>query len=494
MKLSIIDSLKKTFKSPLTYVGAAIVGGVSLLTKDYTWGILVPFFIPIFVLGLMRVLAQYGQKEIFNNIKKPSPNGPTLTAHHKIFSISNIFEAIDSRQTPHLLVKIQINSASEVIRLNERNGIEAENIMINMVENVIKKNFYHCMLFKVSYNAFIVVLNGKYAKHEENLVTFIDTHSPCKITINETTYYPNLLMGITPHNDHLGESFSRLEFALHKATLTSGKAYWYIGENSREFKKYRDKRLGLRLIRSAIDHSELGLYAQPIINLGSRQKTNRYEVLLRHYLNDTEVNSPLQILEYAEFNKISQDIDLYVINLLCKNFHHLNSSIDGGVDSISLNLTESAFTSPRFTGLLNGIITKHNIPKERLILEITETIANHNISEAIKTMEQFKTYGFKLALDDIGIGSSNFHSLRLFPVDYYKIDRSYNEEILERPEIKRFVQLIIDMAKDNGKIIIAEGIPDQETLELLTQMGADYSQSFLTGKPMEFIKAPKFNS
>ena len=495
LRNSIRTGARKTLKNPITYIGAAVVGGLSLLTMGYAWGIITPFIIPFFVQMIIRILAEYDYQTMLNGGAEILPNdSPHIVNISDISSFSTLFHTMQDNGGPHLLVKIQINPASEVIRLNERNGLSAENTMIKRIECIIQQNFEDAMVVKVSFNAFMVILDGTYDMHESRLHNFIDENSPHRVEINGTTYHPKFLVGITPLGHHPGESFSRLEFAIQKAFLSSGRAYWYVAEDSKQFSDYRQQRIGLRLVRNALDHAELGLFAQPIVALGKTPQKNKYEILLRHYQTATDITSPDKILQYANFNKISQDVDLYALTLLCQNFHRLNEAHENAIDSISINLTGSSFTSPRFAGMIRDLVSEYNIPKEKLVLEITETIANQNISEAIRTMEKLKESGFKLALDDIGIGSSNFHNLSHFPVDYFKIDRAYCEEIRTRPETRRFVQLIIDIGKSGGKGIIAEGIPDTETLDILTTMGIDFSQSILTGKPEEFIKAPKFDA
>jgi|GEM_PF-3569999 len=491
---SVKNGTWKTLKNPVTYVGAAIVGGVSLMTRDYSWGYLMPFFIPLLVQAAIRILSEYEYREMLaGHAAAPDIGSPDLENITDISELATIFKSMKDSGDPHLLIKIQVNSASEVVRLNEPDGLLAENQMVRIIDTIIQRNFEDGVIVKTSFNGFLVILTGHYEAHEARLHKFIDDNSPLHMTLNDTPYFPKLLIGITPLGAHFGDSFSRLEFALHKATLTSGRTYWYIAEDSKKFNEYRQNRLGLRDVRTALDNAELGLFAQPITALGTPSPGKKYEILLRHYHTETERELPATILRYAGFNKISQDIDLYVITLLCQNFYRLYP--DGGreIDTISINLTGSSFSSPRFAGLMNDIISDYGVPKEKIILEVTETIANRNISAAIKTMDKFHAMGFKMALDDIGVGSSNFDNLSRFPVDYYKIDRIYCEKILHSPEARRFIQLIIDIGKSTGKKIIAEGIPDQESRNLLTGMGADFSQSFLTGKPQEFIRAPKFD-
>ncbi|NOZ43433.1 MAG: EAL domain-containing protein [Alphaproteobacteria bacterium] len=491
---SVKTGTRKTLKNPMTYVGAAVVGGVSLITSSFSWGYLTPFLIPLLVQAAIRVLAEYEYREMLaGHPTIPANDRPDLANITDIATLATIFQSLYDRGGPHLLIKIQINSASEVIRLSEADGLLAENNMIRMIDTIIQQNFGDGMIVKTSFNGFLVILAGDYDHHEARLLKFIDDNLPQQLTINNSVYSPRLLFGITPLCANFGKSYSRLEFALHKATLTAGRTYWYVTGDSSDFNDYRDNRVGLRTVRQAIDNAELGLFAQPIVGLGTRAQTTKYEILLRHYHTASDIDTPAAILRYADFNKVSRDIDLYVINLLCRNFHRLYPQDGREIDSISINLTGSSFASPRFAGLLNDIITDYHIPKEKIILEITETIANRNILQAIETMNKFNRMGFKMALDDIGVGSSNFHNLSRFPVDYYKIDRIYCEEILGNAETRRFVQLIIDIGKSRGKLIIAEGIPDSETLTMLTAMGVDFSQSFISGKPAEFIRAPGFD-
>lgn len=471
------------------------------MAKGYAWGILIPFLIPLLVQAAIRILAEYEYQKMLTGTKKLTPTDcPDIETISDISSFSTLFHRILDTGTPHLLIKIQINPASEVIRLNEPNGLSAENTMVKIIESVIQQNFDDAIVVKVSFNAFMVILAGDYDRHEDRLHTFIDDNSPRRIEVNGTAYFPKLLMGITPLGSHPGESFSRLEFAMQNAFRSAGRAYWYIAADSKKFNDYRRKRIGLRLVRQALNDEELGLFAQPIVPLGAQPfaplgespKSRKYEILLRHYSSGSDIQSPGKILHYAEFNKVTQDIDLYVITLLCQNFHRLQSEDNVEIDTISINLTGSSFTSPRFAGLINDIVSQYGVPKEKIVLEITETIANQNIAQAIETMECFRAAGFKLALDDIGIGSSNFHNLSHFPVDYYKIDRAYCEDIRHNPETHRFVQLIVDIGKAKGKMIIAEGVPDLETLDILTRMGVDFSQSYITGEPAELIRAPGY--
>ncbi|MEH6648745.1 MAG: EAL domain-containing protein [Motiliproteus sp.] len=234
-------------------------------------------------------------------------------------------------------------------------------------------------------------------------------------------------------------------------------------------------------------------FAQPIVDLSRPQALPKYECLLRHY-SDAEVKGPGEVLHTAAYNKILPDLDLHVIEQICSQFVRLFGEQGERLEDLSINISGASYASPKFNEGLVRLFDRYQIPRHKIILEVTEDIANEDTEYALATMQQLKQEGFKLALDDIGIGSSSFINLFSFPVDYFKIDRAYSESLRENPQIRRFVQIIIDEAKARGKQTIVEGIPDQETLTLVREMGGDYSQSFITGVPAELIAAPILDS
>ncbi len=484
---------EKTLKNPMTYIGAALVGTISFITRDYGWGLLVPFAAPLLVQGLARILTEYEyQDKLLTDITPAISETPDIVPISDLPSYVGLLASLYKKNHDCILVKIHINHAGEVARLNESDGLAAEIRMTRMLETILQRNFEDGVIVRTAFNKYLAALSGSYRDLKARLQKFIDEQSSLRIDANGNLYYPKLICGITPLNDDFGGTVSRLELAVRIATRTSGRLYWFLDQDSGTFKTFREKRTGLRLVRQGMDNQELGLFAQPIVGLNGSPAGQKYEILLRHYRNKGDISSPVKILQYAEFNKISQDLDLYVIELLCRNFHRLYPASRGSASCLSINLSSASFTNLRFPGQMAEIIEKHAVPKDRIILEVTENIANRDSKQAVHTMEILRTAGYKIALDDIGIGSSNFRNLNRFPVDYFKIDRSYCEEIRQSAETRRFVQLVIDIGKSAGREIIAEGVPDQETLHLLTQMGVDYSQSFITGKPEESIPAPRF--
>ncbi len=408
--------------------------------------------------------------------------------------LNHIFEICKGDIGDHILLRININAAAEVMRLSVKKGLLAESDLTLMIEDKIQGYFSNDLVFKTEYSAFLVILKGSFEHLQKKVAIFTAECSEFELTRDAITYYPKLVIGYTPLDDDNGDAFSRLEYALNKATLISGRAFWYINKDDPDYIEHKRKRLGLRQMRKALNEHEIGLFYQPIVSLQGVSDLPKYELLMRHYQSEREITSPVQILEAAHYNQVTQDLDMYIVELLCKNFSQLFGPKGERLGAISINISGPSFATPLFCQTLNEMVMKYHVPKEKLILEITEDVATTQIDDAEKTMQSFKNLGFKLALDDIGTGSSNFQNLKKFPLDYFKIDRAYCEELLTDKATRDFVTMIIDFAKDKGKLVIAEGIPDEATLQKLTEMGVDYSQSFITGRPSELVRAEKYDN
>ena len=494
-KKSIQKAFSKTFRNSTTYLGAAVIGSLSFMTTNYHWGYLTPFMVFLIVQLITwyvaeEDLAKEAQKLFTKHME--IGDGKSNLPMIGLTQLNHIFEICKQDTGDHILLRININAAAEVMRLSAGKGLLAESDLTLILENKIQSYFSGDLVFKTEYSAFLVILKGTFPELRKRVAGFTAEHSQFELERDGSTYYPKLILGCTPLDDDNGDAFSRLEYALNKATLIPGRSFWYIEKDDPEYIEHKRKRLGLRVMRKAINEHEIGLFSQPIVSLQGPRKLPKYELLMRHYLSEREIGSPIQILEAAHYNRVTQDLDIYIIELLCKNFSRLFGPKGEKLDAISINISGPSFATPLFCQSLNEMVIKYNVPKEKLILEITEDVATTQISDAESTMNSFKELGFQLALDDIGTGSSNFQNLKKFPIDFFKIDRAYCEDLLHDKATCDFVTMIIDVAKDKGKLIIAEGIPDEATKKKLTEMGVDYSQSFLTGRPSELVCAEKY--
>lgn len=458
------------------------------------WASAIPFLSPF----LVQVAARLKNQKI--NKAFDISEGQTETTESGKVSLLDV-EALLSRtlrqaqqNTPYLLIKVSINVATEVVRLTSSNGLRAEQRLINTYRNKVKEHFLEGHVFNLDCCSFIILVEGDIDMHLDSITRFKRKYGHLTYQEDSMRFFPKLLIGTTALSENIGDSLSRLEYAAQKATMLTPLNSWHIDVNDEGYQHHRNSRMRLRHVRHVLHQKEIGLFVQPIVMLTGQQSLPKYEVLMRHYASAEKILSPIDVLAPANFNRVSQDVDIYVITLLCENFARLFGENGEQVGALSINISGNSFAIPCFADVIDEIVCRYNVPKDKLILEVTEDITSSKMADARATMASFRSKGFKLALDDIGTGSSNFQNLRNLPIDYFKIDRAYCEAMLDDKSTFQFVKMIIDVAKLKGKSVIAEGIPNEETKDMLIALGADYSQSFITGKPRELIIAPKYQS
>jgi len=236
----------------------------------------------------------------------------------------------------------------------------------------------------------------------------------------------------------------------------------------------------LRLVREALENDGFILYAQPILDLRT-DEIARYEILLRLLDRDGNVIPPGAFLDIAEQFGLSGDIDRWVLGRATEILS--NTEIMEKALSFAINLSPRTMTDKEFLELISDMPALSVIGPVRLVMEITETAAIYNIHVAKDFLRTLRGRGYEFALDDFGMGFSSFYQLKNLDVDYLKIDGSFIRNLSHDPVDKHLVLAMVHLARSLGKQTIAEYVEDQETLDILREIGVDCAQGFHIGRP-----------
>jgi len=235
-------------------------------------------------------------------------------------------------------------------------------------------------------------------------------------------------------------------------------------------------------IREALERDELVLHAQPILDLRTHTIT-QYELLLRALQVDGTLVLPGVFLPIAERSGLIQDIDRWVVK---RAIALLAEAERAGRDiTLEVNLSGKAFGDEVLLQVIRQSLADTGIDPSKLVLEVTESVAIANMSEACRFVETLRGLGCQFALDDFGVGFSSFSHLKHLPVDYLKIDGSFIRDLSRSPVDQHLVRAIVDVAQALGKRTIAEFVSDEDSLHLLTSYGVDYAQGFYLAQPDE---------
>ena len=248
-------------------------------------------------------------------------------------------------------------------------------------------------------------------------------------------------------------------------------------------------------IREAVQETRLELYAQPVVDPDAPEGTISYEVLTRLRDRDGGLIQPPEFLTLAVQAQMSVPVDRAVVK---RAFEWLATHpvALARTHKCSINLSGATMSDGAIADYIKQQRALYDVPAERIVFEITESEAIRNPSAASRLVDELKSQGFGIALDDFGTGLATFEYLKRFPLDYLKIDGSFIRNLTTSPIDEEIVMSTVRVARRLKLRTIAEHVHSEHVHERLREIGVDYLQGDLFGKPEPiatlFAKFPEF--
>jgi diguanylate cyclase (GGDEF)-like protein/PAS domain S-box-containing protein len=240
-------------------------------------------------------------------------------------------------------------------------------------------------------------------------------------------------------------------------------------------------------LRKAIKRKEFLVYYQPIVSLINNRITG-VEALIRWQHPRHGLISPIEFIPLAEETGLISEIGEWVLWTACaqnKIWH------DAGYRNLHIEVNFSArqFQQKGFSELIKKVIQDTGIAAQSLNVEVTESIAMEDYSIAV--MNELSAVGVQTSIDDFGTGFSSLSSLKRFPINAIKIDRSFVGDITNDTNAEAIVRAIIAMAHSLKMKVVAEGVETREQLAFLQSQHCDEMQGFFYSPPVTDSKFTK---
>jgi diguanylate cyclase (GGDEF)-like protein len=235
-------------------------------------------------------------------------------------------------------------------------------------------------------------------------------------------------------------------------------------------------------LRRAVSDGELALHYQPQLDLQTGE-TLAVEALLRWPHPRLGVVPPLKFLPLAEQAGLMRDLTRWVLDQALAQCAAWRSA--GEVIAVSVNISATNLIDAGFSGMVHGLLERHGLPAESLVLEITETSIIAEFDRARIVVDELSDLGVVVSIDDFGTGFTSLAYLSALTVGELKLDRTFITRLANdgSPRDLQLVRSTIDLGHALGMRVVAEGIEDGATLDLLRGLGCDVAQGFFVGRP-----------
>jgi diguanylate cyclase (GGDEF)-like protein len=237
------------------------------------------------------------------------------------------------------------------------------------------------------------------------------------------------------------------------------------------------RRVNIRVtdeIVTALNERRIVMAFEPVVDARSRDAAF-HECLVRMQQDDGQFLLAPDIVPVAEKLGLIRLVDHRVLELVVAELAAAPSV------QLSLNISPDTTMDPDWWASIESLMRAHPGVAERLIVEITETVAIQDIDDVRGFVTRLKNFGSKIAIDDFGAGYTSFRNLRKLGVDIVKIDGAFVQNIARSADDRAFVQTLIDLARRLGIKTVAEWVQDEESALMLRDWGCDYIQGRLIG-------------
>jgi diguanylate cyclase (GGDEF)-like protein/PAS domain S-box-containing protein len=234
-------------------------------------------------------------------------------------------------------------------------------------------------------------------------------------------------------------------------------------------------------LRNAIENDQLVLHYQPKVSLRTG-RSDRVEALVRWQHPERGLVPPDQFIPLAEQTGLIKPLTHWVLDTAIRQCRIWRNS---GMDiAVGVNLSMRNLHDPELVGLVAQLLKSYALEASALKLEVTESALMTDPQRAVDCLVRLRAIGVEVAIDDFGTGHASLSYLKQMPVGEIKIDRSFVRDMHKDKNDFMIVRSTIELAHDLGLRVIAEGVEDQATWDLLASLGCDLAQGYLMSRPV----------
>jgi len=400
---------------------------------------------------------------------------PTLEKIDKNLSSNGVFISID-------ILKFK--------EINRLYGYEAGDIILKKLSHTIQKVFPEAIaISRVESNQFIVYNICKKARKDDiiveaqaNVEYLLSLLHEKPFTIQDNSISIEVVIGLvlTENQDNSKTLFEKGHKILEEAKNQKRNIMFFDKDIMQNI--LMQENLYPQLLK-AIKNNELELYYQ--LQYNAEQKPYAAEALIRWNHPQKGLISPALFIPLAEKTGLISQIGRLVLNLGCKQLEQWQKDTLTKDLLLSINLGAKHFQEDDLVKQVEKIVQKYNFPPQNLKIELTEYTMVDNIEKVAKKMEELRSIGIRISLDDFGTGFSSLQYLQFLPIDQLKIDQAFVMDMIDNKTNIAIIKSIIVLTQALNIEVIAEGVETEKLYKKLLELGCKHFQGYYFAKPQQ---------
>jgi diguanylate cyclase (GGDEF)-like protein len=444
-----------------------------LASADASMALVPVCFVPMIAVYVGGRQAAVASQRALRDALTGLPNRASLT--------ETLQEAIDDAVRERRAVSVMLLDLDDFKSINDTLGHELGDLVIQRVAHrLLDAVGERSLLARIGGDEFAVLVPGPRASAEHVASRLLATLDH-PLEIDSIALHIRASIGIAcfpRHGRSAADLVRHADVAMYCAKDSDAAFQTYAEEDD----EYSIDRLALAVqLRRGIERGELVVHYQPKVPLHGAPKL-ALEALVRWNHPQLGCIGPDGFIPLAEQTGLIKPLTERVLEEAleqCRRWRRVGLEV-----TVSVNVSTRSLLDHDLTLLTGALLARLDLPASALQLEITESRIVADLPRARGTLEELRAMGLMIAIDDFGTGYSSLTQLQQLPVDEIKIDRSFVTRMESDRQDAVLVRSIVDLARNLGLRVTAEGVENESVKQTLAQLGCDYAQGFHVGRPV----------
>ena len=325
-----------------------------------------------------------------------------------------------------------------------------------------------------------------YVPHQNDYGIFLDKINEALSSLLKPSE-TRLRLGVYSDEKHSFTMLQRFDHAVQACnslrSKTSGNSDICIYDDKMSEKEVFDAHL-LQDFEAAIEQKQFKVNYQPKFNIkGDKPVLCSAEALVRWVHPELGFVRPDLFIPLFEENGLVTKLDRYVWEEAARQIAAWKKEL-GVTIPVSVNVSRVDIAAPDMIDFITKIVKENGLSASEYMLEITESAYTADSKHIIEVVKNLRSLGHKVEMDDFGSGYSSLNMLTSMPIDVLKMDKAFIRNIQPGNKEMKLVELVLDIAKNLGVLVVAEGVETEDELNLLKEAGCDIIQGYYFSKPI----------